>query len=155
MQLTVRCNIKQARSKTWICGNNLGYASCGKYMTWDVANPDERGQVIDDVTARLNASFISLAERFAGDLQPLVADIVEKGFFPNYEYVTNVPFVLEYGTNEQARQSAQNYYNALLFAAKKNFQRALAEVRSGQAATAYRSDYLLALIIEKGWELSF
>jgi hypothetical protein len=78
-----------------------------------------------------------LTERFINDIENLVFDVVENGFYPNNEqmgYRINIDFLRRYGNRELLEKSIQKYYDSYIsrhYEIHEKFKKILSELKNG------------------------
>jgi hypothetical protein len=103
VRITVSCGILNRKFDEMYFGNNLGYIAADGYREWELYGKENYVNSVKDIIQKLDNYFIPLTNRFTGDIENLVLDVVEKGFYPDNEqmgYRINIDFLKRYGNRE-------------------------------------------------------
>ena len=134
IRISINCSISNHKYDEGYYGHNLGYISNDNFMDWDLYGLANYKEAVTDIISRFKSYFLPLTERFLNDMDNLVTDVVEKGFYPDNEkigYSITPAFLLRYGNKELLQCAAQKYYNSLYPQAKDNFKKTTIRLKDG------------------------
>jgi hypothetical protein len=137
VRLTVNCCIKNKKYDEIYIGHNLGYISNIGYKEWELYGKNNYENSLKTIIQGIENNFLPLTERFMNDIENLVLDIVENGFYPNNEqmgYRINIDFLKRYGNNELLEKSIQKYYDTYIsrhYEVHEKFKKILSELKNG------------------------
>jgi hypothetical protein len=136
--LTVGCCIKNKKYNEIYFANNLGYISNTGYKEWELYGKNNYENSLKTIIQMIENIFLPLTERFTNDIEKLVLDIVEEGFYPDNEqmgYRTNIDFLKRYGNKELLQKSIQKYYDGYIsrhYEVHEKFKKILFELKDGK-----------------------
>jgi hypothetical protein len=154
-RVTVNCCIENKKFDELYFGNNLGYISSEDFREWELYGKDNYENSLKDIIQKIENYFIPLTNRFKNDIDNLVLDVVNDGFYPNNKkmgYRINVYFLKRYGNNELLEKAIQKYYDNSIskhYEANKGFKELLFEATDGRKLEPYEDrDYIIRTIVE-------
>jgi hypothetical protein len=135
-RITVDCIIFNKKYDELYYGNNLGYIAAIGYKEWELYGKDNYGNSLNKIIHCFDKYFIPLTNRFIDDIDNLVLDVVNNGFYPNNKqvgYEINVDFLKRYGNKELLEKAIQKYYNSISvhYEANKKFKKLLIDSKNG------------------------
>ncbi|MDU1890222.1 MAG: DUF4304 domain-containing protein [Dysgonomonas sp.] len=131
----VNCSIENMTFDECYYGHNLGTISHNNFTVWKLYGKDNYESSVDDIKRRLQNYFLPMTERFINDIDNLVTDVVDKGFYPDNEttgYVISPHFILRYGNLDLLTKAIQKDYDLSYPQAKKNFCKSVEALRKGE-----------------------
>jgi hypothetical protein len=138
VRLSIGCSIKNKKHDERYFGNNLGYIANIGWREWELYGKDNYENSLKTIIDGIENSFLPLTERFTNDIENLVLDVVENGFYPNNRqvgYRTNIDFLSRYGNRELLEKSIQKYYDTYIskhYEVHEKFKKVLFELKNGQ-----------------------
>ncbi|MDR1341229.1 MAG: hypothetical protein LBK58_14420 [Prevotellaceae bacterium] len=156
-RITIDCGILNRKFDEWYFGHNLGYIAADGYREWELYGKENYVNSVKDIIQKLDNYFIPLTNRFTDDIDSLVLDVVENGFYPDNEqmgYRINMDFLKRYGNRELLEKSIQKYYDSYIskhYEVHEQFKKILFELKSGQKIDPYvlrDSRYVIETIVE-------
>ena len=144
-EVWVSCSVENKKYNESYYGHNLGTISHMNFTGWEFYGEENYNRSVKDILQRLQTFFIPLTHRFVNDMDRLVLDVVDKGFYPDNEttgYAISAEFLLRYGNIGLVQKAIQKYYDLCHPQAKANFRKSvlvLKEERQPDALYAFWS----------------
>jgi hypothetical protein len=91
-------------------------------LYWNIAKEESWTKTVQEFTDWLNTVFFPIVNRCTNDLNNFVLQVTSEGFYPEFGYLTDIDFVLQFGSRELAEKATINYYNSLNEDIKKSFK---------------------------------
>jgi hypothetical protein len=138
VRITINCGIANRKFDETYFGNNLGYIAADGYKEWELYGKENYIASVKDIIQKLDNYFLPLTNRFINDIDNLVLDVVENGFYPGNKqmgYRTNIDFLKRYGSRELLQKSIQKYYDTYIskhYEVHEKFKEILSALKSGQ-----------------------
>ncbi|MDR1315260.1 MAG: hypothetical protein LBK13_00180 [Spirochaetales bacterium] len=142
-RITINCGIVNKKFDEGYFGNNLGYIAADGYREWELYGKENYANSVKDIIQKLDNYFIPVTNRFIDDIDDLVSDVVENGFYPNNKqmgYRINIDFLKRYGNRELLEKAIQKYYDSYIskhYEVHEKFKKILFELKSGQEIDPY------------------
>jgi hypothetical protein len=112
--IRIDCIIYNKRFNEGYLGGSLGGISMDSKKEWELYGGDKYENSLKDIIQRLDNYFIPLTDRFINDIDNLVFDVVNNGFYPNNKQTgcrINTNFLKRYGNKELLEKAMQKYYD--------------------------------------------
>ena len=149
--LTVDCTISNKKYGEFYYRNDLPSIATIGYKKCELYGKDNYENSLNEIIQCFDNYFIPLTNRFVNDIDNLVLDVVDKGFYPNNKqigYEINVDFLKRYGNKELLEKAIQKYYNSISvrYEANIRFKKSLLDLKNGIENNIYFEDIIKAIV---------
>lgn len=101
------------------------------HLYWEIAKPEYWEKAVTEFTDWLDKTFLPIVDNCMNHLEDYVQQVAREGFYPPNGYCdsTSIPFILDHGSLELAREAAQKYYDGLKENTKAHFKKCYENVQ--------------------------
>ena len=107
-------------------------------LHWNIAKMEDWEKTVNEFTNWLDKTFIPMVDNCMNDLDNYVKKVLLEGFYPPKGYISNIEFILNYGSRELAEEATKKYYESLEESEKIYFKKNYESMINGNEAV---SDY--------------